>query len=242
MKTVIATGSEANEFPGLPFDEKVIISSTGALSLPHIPSSLIVVGGGVIGLELGSVYQRLGAKVTVVEYFDEICSMLDLEVAKALHKILTKQGMTIMTAQKVLSGKNNGNNGEITIEPVKGGEKKVLQADHILIATGRRPNTTNLCIDKVGVKMDEKGRVNVDDHLKTNIPNIWAIGDVVKGPMLAHKAEEEGIFVAEQIAGKPCHINYNAIPSVIYTYPEVASVGYSEEQLKKNGNQCDTQI
>jgi dihydrolipoamide dehydrogenase len=188
-KSVIATGSEPNEFPGLPFDEKAIISSTGALSLPSVPNSLVVVGGGVIGLELGSVYQRLGAKVTVVEYFDEICSSLDLEVAKALNKILTKQGMIIMTAKKVLSGKNNGSSGEITIEPVKGGEKQTLQADHILIATGRRPNTDSLCIDKVGVKLDEKGRVNVNEHLKTNIDNIWAIGDVIKGPMLAHKAE-----------------------------------------------------
>jgi dihydrolipoamide dehydrogenase len=238
---VIATGSEATAFPGLPFDEKVIISSTGALSLPKIPSSLIVVGGGVIGLELGSVYQRLGTKVTVVEYQDEICPSLDLEVAKTLHKILVKQGIIIHTSHKVLSGTNNGTVGEIVVEPLKGGEKQTLKADHILIATGRKPNTEKLLVEAAGVKLDEKGRVAVDEQLRTNVSNIWGIGDVVRGPMLAHKAEEEGIFVAEQIAGKPCHINYNALPAVIYTYPEVATVGHSEEDLKKNGTNTITQ-
>lgn len=235
-KTIIATGSEANAFPGLPFDEKVVITSTGALSLPKVPKDLIVVGGGVIGLELGSVYQRFGSKVTVVEYFDEICPFLDAEVAKSFHKILVKQGLTILTGHKVLSGKNHGNSGEITIEPVKGGDKQTLTADHILISTGRRPYTEGLGLDKAGVKVDEKGRVIVDDHLKTNVANIWGIGDVVRGAMLAHKAEEEGIYVAETIAGKHPHINYNAIPSVLYTYPEVASVGLTEEELKKKGN------
>jgi dihydrolipoamide dehydrogenase len=240
-KSVIATGSEANPFPGLPFDEKVVISSTGALSLPSVPSSMIVVGGGVIGLELGSVYQRLGTKVTVVEYLEEICTSLDLEVAKTLHKILERQGITILTSHKVVSGTNNGKTGQIIVEALKSGEKQTLTADHILIATGRRPNTENLHVEAAGVKLDEKGRVAVDDQLRTNVANIWAIGDVVRGPMLAHKAEEEGIFVAEQIAGRPCHINYHALPAIIYTYPEVATVGHSEEELKKNGTRTPTQ-
>lgn len=234
-KIIIATGSDANAFPGLPFDEKVIISSTGALSLPKIPKELIVVGGGVIGLELGSVYQRMGTKVTVIEYLDEICPTLDAEIAKSFNKILTKQGIKIMTSHKVVSGKNHGTHGEITIEPVKGGDQVTLSADHILISTGRKPHTSNLNLDKAGVKMDNKGRVDVDDHLRTNVPNIYAIGDVVRGAMLAHKAEDEGVFVAEHISGKPCHINYNAIPGVIYTYPEVASVGATEEELKAKG-------
>lgn len=230
--TIIATGSDPSTFPGLPFDEKVVISSTGALSLPKIPKDLVVIGGGVIGLELGSVYQRFGTNVTVVEFLDEICPALDKEVAKSFHKILTKQGIKIITSHKVLSGKNHGTHGEITIEPVKGGDKITLTADHILVSTGRKPHTDQLCADKAGVKIDERGRVVVDDHLRTNIPNIYAIGDVVRGPMLAHKAEDEGIFVAESIANKPCHINYNAIPSVVYTYPEVAVAGFTEEQLK----------
>lgn len=173
-----------------------MISSTGALLLPKIPKDLIVIGGGVIGLELGSVYQRLGAKVTVVEFQDHICGALDLEIAKNLQKILTKQGMTILTGHKVVSGKNNGTNGQITIEPVKGGDQITLSADHILVSTGRRPYTQGLGLEKAGVKLDEKGRVIVNDQLQTNVSNIYAIGDVVRGAMLAHKAEEEGIFVA----------------------------------------------
>jgi dihydrolipoamide dehydrogenase len=231
-KTIIATGSEPTAFPGLTYDEKIIISSTGALSLPAVPKDLIVIGGGVIGLEMASVYQRFGTNVIVVEYLDEIVPSLDKEIAKAFNKILTKQGIKILTSHKVLSGKNHGTYGEVTIEPVKGGDKQVLKADHILVATGRKPHTEKLGLDRAGVKVDEKGRVIVNDHLETNISNIYAIGDVVRGAMLAHKAEEEGIFVAESVAGKHPHINYNAIPGVIYTYPEVASVGYTEEELK----------
>lgn len=196
----------------------------------------MVIGGGVIGLEMASVYQRFGSNVIVVEYLDEIVPSLDKEIAKAFNKILTKQGIKIMTSHKVISGINHGTHGEITIEPVKGGEKQVLKADHILVATGRRPHTDKLGLEKAGVKVDEKGRVIVNDHLETNVPGIMAIGDVVRGAMLAHKAEEEGIFAAEQIAGKHPHINYLAIPGVIYTYPEVASVGYTEEELKAKSN------
>ena len=177
---------------------------------------------------MASVYQRFGSNVTVVEYLDEILPALDKEMAKAFNKILTKQGIKILTSHKVLGGVNHGTYAEVTIEPVKGGDKQVLKADHILVATGRRPHTDKLGLDRAGVKVDEKGRVVVNDHLETNVPNIFAIGDVVRGAMLAHKAEEEGIFVAEYLSGKHPHINYLAIPGVIYTYPEVASVGYTE--------------
>jgi dihydrolipoamide dehydrogenase len=235
-KSIIATGSEATAFPGLTFDEKIIVSSTGALSFPAVPKDLIVIGGGVIGLEMASIYQRFGTNVVVIEYLDEIVPALDKEIARNFNKILTKQGIKILTSHKVVSGKNHGTYGEVTIEPVKGGERQVLKADHILVATGRRPHTDKLGLDRAGVKVDEKGRVIVNDHLETNVPGILAIGDVVRGAMLAHKAEEEGIFAAEYLAGRPAHINYNAIPGVIYTYPEVASVGYTEEELIAKSN------
>ena len=180
---------------------------------------------------MASIYQRFGTNVVVIEYLDEIVPSLDKEISRAFNKILTKQGIKILTSHKVTSGKNHGTYGEVTIEPVKGGEKQVLKADHILVATGRRPHTDKLGLDRAGVKLDDRGRVIVNDHLETNVPSILAIGDVVRGAMLAHKAEEEGIFVAEYIAGKQAHINYNAIPGVIYTHPEVASVGYTEEEL-----------
>ena len=216
----------------MPFDEKIIVSSTGALALPKVPKDLIVIGGGVIGLEMGSVYARFGTNVTVVEYLDEIVPSLDKEVAKNFNKILAKQGIKILTSHKVVSGKNHGTYGEVTIEPVKGGEQQILKADHILVATGRKPHTDKLNANKAGVKLDERGRVIVGDTLQTNVPHIYGIGDVVRGAMLAHKAEEEGIFAVEHITGKHPHINYNAIPGVIYTHPEVASVGYTEEELK----------
>ena len=185
---------------------------------------------------MGSVYARFGTNVTVVEYLDEIVPSLDKEVAKSFNKILTKQGIKIMTSHKVVSGKNHGTYGEVTIEPVKGGPQQVLKADHILVATGRKPHTDNLNANKAGVKLDERGRVIVGDTLQTNVPHIYGIGDVVRGAMLAHKAEEEGIFAVEHMTGKHPHINYNAIPGVIYTYPEVASVGYTEEELKAKSN------
>lgn len=181
---------------------------------------------------MGSVYARFGTNVTVVEYLDEIVPSLDKEVAKNFNKILTKQGLKIMTSHKVISGKNNGTYGEVTIEPVKGGERITLKADHILVSTGRKPHTDKLNLDKAGVKLDDKGRVFVNDTLQTSAPHIYGIGDVVRGAMLAHKAEEEGIFAVEHMANQHPHINYNAIPSVIYTYPEVAVVGYTEEELK----------
>jgi dihydrolipoamide dehydrogenase len=181
---------------------------------------------------MASVYQRFGTNVVVIEYLDEIVPSLDKEIARTFNKILTKQGIKILTSHKVIGGKNHGTYGEVTIEPVKGGEKQVLKADHILVATGRRPHTDKLGLDRAGVKVDEKGRVVVNDHLETSVPGILAIGDVVRGAMLAHKAEEEGIFAAEYLAGKHPHINYNAIPGVIYTHPEVASVGYTEEELQ----------
>ncbi len=193
---------------------------------------MIVIGGGVIGLEMGSVYARFGTNVTVVEYLDEIVPALDKEVAKTFNKILTKQGIKILTSHKVISGKNHGTYGEVTIEPVKGGEKQILKADHILVSTGRRPHTDKLNAGKAGVKLDEKGRIIVNDTLQTSVPHIYGIGDVVRGAMLAHKAEEEGIFAVEHITNKHPHINYHAIPSVIYTFPEVAVVGYTEEELK----------
>lgn len=193
-------------------------------------------GGGVIGLELGSVYQRMGTKVTVVEFLDQICAIADLELAGMFSKILTKQGMKIMTSHKVVSGKNNGKNGEIVIEPVKGGSQQTLTADHILISTGRRPFTAGLGTSEVGIKLDKRGFVEINDNFQTSLPNVYAIGDVVRGAMLAHKAEEEGIACVENIAGKHGHVNYNAIPSVIYTHPEFAWVGKTEEELKKESN------
>lgn len=195
------------------------MSSTGALSLPKVPKDFIVIGGGVIGLEMASVYQRFGSNVTVIEYMDEIVPSLDKEIAKTFNRILTKQGIKILTSHKVIGGVNHGTYGEVTIEPVKGGERIVLKADNILVSTGRKPYTDKLGLEKVGVKVDEKGRVIVNDYLETNVPNILAIGDCIRGAMLAHKAEEEGIFVAEYLSGKQPHINYLAIPGVIYTYP-----------------------
>ncbi len=185
---------------------------------------------------MASVYQRLGTNVIVVEFLDEIVPSLDKELAKAFNKVLTKQGIKIMTGTKVVSGKNLGTHAEVTIQPVKGGDAQVLKADHVLVATGRKAYTQGLGLEKAGVLLDKMGRVIVNDNLETNVAGIMAIGDVVRGPMLAHKAEDEGIFAAEKLAGKHPHINYLAIPGVIYTYPEVASVGYTEEELKEKSN------
>lgn len=229
---MIASGSDAAPFPGLPFDEKVIISSTGALSLKEIPKKMIVIGGGVIGLELGSVYKRMGSEVTVVEYQNTILPGTDLEIAKELTKWLKKQGMKILTGHKVLNGKNLGNSAEIQIQPVKGGDVQSISADVVLVSIGRRPYTEGLALDKVGVEIDNKGRVKIDKKFTTNVPNVFAIGDVVEGPMLAHKAEEEGIACVENLIGQHGHVNYGNIPSVIYTNPEVGCTGKTEEQLK----------
>lgn len=232
---MIATGSEVIKLPFLPLDEEVFVSSTGALSLKKVPENLVVIGAGVIGTELGSVYSRLGSKVTVIEFGDRVCPFLDSEVSKHFQKSLEKQGLKFKLGTKVTGGKRNGNSAEITFEPVKGGAAETMKADVILISTGRRPNTDNLGAQDLGIKLDKIGRVETNDHFQTSIPNIYAIGDVIAGPMLAHKAEEEGIACVEMIAGKGGHVNYNAIPNVIYTHPEVASVGKSEEELKKDG-------
>ncbi|UVC08393.1 dihydrolipoyl dehydrogenase [Rhizobium sp. TH2] len=234
---VIATGSDVAGIPGVPveIDEKVIISSTGALALEKVPETMVVVGGGVIGLELGSVWKRLGAKVTVVEYLDQILGGMDGEVSKQFARMLTKQGIELKLGAKVTNVEKTGKGAKVTFEPVKGGEAQSIEADVVLIATGRKPYTDGLGLDAVGVALDNRGRVEIDGSYRTNVAGIYAIGDVVKGPMLAHKAEDEGVAVAEIIAGQHGHVNYDAIPSVVYTQPEVASVGKTEEELKKAG-------
>ena len=234
---VIATGSDVAGIPGVTvaFDEKVIVSSTGALEFDKVPGHLVVVGGGVIGLELGSVWARLGARVTVIEYLDTILGGMDGEVAKQFQRMLAKQGMEFRLGAKVTGVARAGKGASVTFEPVKGGTAETIEADAVLVATGRKPFTEGLGLDKAGVVLDERGRVRIDGRCQTSIPGIYAIGDVVAGPMLAHKAEEEGVAVAEIIAGKAGHVNYDVIPGVVYTSPEVASVGKTEEELKKAG-------
>ncbi|HEY5796417.1 MAG TPA: dihydrolipoyl dehydrogenase [Bosea sp. (in: a-proteobacteria)] len=232
---VIATGSESAPLPGVEIDEKTVVTSTGALEIGAVPKELVVVGAGVIGLEIGSVWARLGAKVTVVEYLDRILPGMDGEIAKQFQRILEKQGFTFQLGSKVTKVETAKKGGAtVTVEPAAGGEAKTLNADIVLVAIGRRPNTEGLGLDKAGVAT-EKGRVVIDDHFKTNVAGIYAIGDVVRGPMLAHKAEDEGVAVAEIIAGKHGHVNYDAIPSIIYTAPEVAAIGKTEEELKAAG-------
>jgi dihydrolipoamide dehydrogenase len=238
---VIATGSDVAGIPGVKvdIDEKVIVSSTGALSFDKVPGHLIVVGGGVIGLELGSVWARLGAKVTVIEFLDTILGGMDGEVAKQFQRMLTKQGFDIRLGSKVTAVKKAKKGAAVTFEPVAsskgGGEAETIEADAVLIATGRKPYTEGLGLAEAGVALDERGRVKTDGHCRTNVAGIYAIGDVIAGPMLAHKAEDEGVAVAEIIAGQAGHVNYNVIPSVVYTTPEIASVGKTEEELKKAG-------
>jgi len=234
---IIATGSDVAVPPSLKVDEKVIISSTGALSLTAVPKKMIVVGGGVIGLELGSVWKRLGAEVTVVEFTNRIAAGADTELAKEFQKVLTKQGVKFILNSKVTSAEvQAGGGAKVKIEDAKGGNEQVLDVDVVLVSVGRRPYTDGLGLKEVGVKTNEKGVVLVDSKFKTNIPSIRAIGDCVPGPMLAHKAEEEGIAAVEDIAHPGSgHVNYNAIPSVIYTWPEVAWVGQTEEELKQAG-------
>ena len=232
---VIATGSESAPLPGVEIDEKTVVTSTGALEIASVPKELLVVGAGVIGLEIGSVWGRLGAKVTVVEYLDRILPGMDDEIAKQFQRILQKQGFTFQLGSKVTKVEPAKKGGAtVTVEPAAGGEAKTLNADIVLVAIGRRPNTEGLGLDKAGVAT-EKGRVVIDDHFKTNVAGIYAIGDVVRGPMLAHKAEEEGVAVAEIIAGKAGHVNYDAIPGIVYTAPEVAAIGKTEEELKAAG-------
>ena len=232
---VIATGSDVARLPGLTIDEQRIVSSTGALALKAVPRSLVVVGAGVIGLELGSVWRRLGAEVTVVEYLDRILPGMDLEVAKALQRTLGKQGLAFKLASKVTGAAGQNDRLAVTVEPAKGGAAETLVADVVLVAIGRVPYTEGLGLEAVGVKLDERRRVVVDSHFATNLPGIYAIGDVIAGPMLAHKAEDEGVALAERLAGQAGHVNYDVIPSVVYTSPEVASVGRTEEEVKASG-------
>ena len=231
---IVATGSKPSTLPFITIDKERIITSTEALNLKEIPKHLVVIGGGVIGLELGSVYLRLGSQVSVVEYMDKIIPTMDGALSKELTKVLKKQGMKFMLSTGVQSVERNGDSVKITAKDKKGEEVSV-EGDYVLVSVGRKPFTEGLGLEKAGVELDERGRVKVNDHLQTNVANIYAIGDVVKGAMLAHKAEEEGVFVAETLAGQKPHINYNLIPGVVYTWPEVAGVGKTEEQLKEEG-------
>lgn len=233
---VIATGSDISGIPGvdIDIDESVIVSSTGALELTKVPQHLIVVGGGVIGLEMGSVWQRLGARVTVIEYLDNILAGMDRDIAKNFRRILQKQGFEFRLSSKVTDVKKTGKGAEVTFEPVKGGDAETIEGDAVLISTGRIPYTAGLGLEALGIEMD-RGKVKTDGHWQTNLKGIYAIGDVTAGPMLAHKAEDEGVAVAELIAGQAGHVNYDVIPSVVYTQPEVASVGKTEEELKAAG-------
>ena len=229
---IISTGSEPASLPGIKFDEKVIVSSTGALSLNTVPKKMVVIGGGYIGLEMGSVWSRLGSEVHVIEFLDHITPGMDKEISKEFMKILQKQGINFHLETKVESIKKN-NKGVIILTSNKNKKKISFDCDVVLISVGRKPNTKNLNLSSVGIILDEKKRIKTDKNFKTNIKNIYAIGDVIEGPMLAHKAEEEGIAVAELLAGQSGHVNYDVIPGVIYTSPEVASVGKTEEQLKE---------
>lgn len=235
VKTIIATGSKPSSLPGIEIDKKRVITSTEALEMTEIPKNLIIIGGGVIGLELGSVYGRLGSKVTVVEFMDRIIPGMDGALSKELQRVLKKNlGFEFLMKHKVTGVKASAK--EVTVSALNSKDEPVdIKGDYCLVSVGRKPYTENLGLDKIGLKLDNRGRIETDDHLKTNIDGIYAIGDVVKGAMLAHKAEEEGVYVAEQMAGQKPHINYNLIPGVVYTWPEVAAVGYTEEQLKEQG-------
>jgi dihydrolipoamide dehydrogenase len=234
-RILLATGSEPTSLPFLPFDEKQILSSTGALEMSEVPKHLVVIGGGVIGLELGSVWHRLGAKVTVVEFQDRICPTVDKQVANELYKSLLKEGMEFKLATKCTGATKTGEWMTVQLEELATGNKTQLECDKILVATGRRPYSDGLGLENAGIKTDKAGRVEVDTHYQTGVQGVYAVGDLITGPMLAHKAEEEGIAAVELMAGQAGHVNYVAIPNVIYTWPEVATVGYSEEELKAKG-------
>jgi dihydrolipoamide dehydrogenase len=233
-RSIIATGSKPSTLPGITIDKKRVITSTEALELTEVPNHMVIIGGGVIGLELGSVYARLGAKISVVEFTDGIISTMDRALGKELLKYLKKLGFEFYFKHKVTGVTSKGKEVTVSADNDKG-EKVQFKGDYCLVSVGRRPYTDNLGLDKAGVKVDNRGRVEVNDHLETNVEGIYAIGDVIKGAMLAHKAEEEGVFVAERMAGQKPHINYLLIPGVVYTWPEVAAVGYTEEQLKEQG-------
>ena len=232
---VIATGSDVARLNGIDIDEKRIVSSTGALELPKVPERLLIVGAGIIGLELGSVWRRLGAEVTIVEFLDHILPGIDGEVGKQFHRMLQKQGLAFKLSSKVAAVDASGKTLKVKVEPAAGGAAETLEADIVLVAIGRVPYTEGLGLEAAGVNKDNRGRVVVDPHFRTNVAGIYAIGDVIAGPMLAHKAEEEGVAVAEILAGQAGHVNYEVIPNVVYTYPEIASVGKTEEELKGAG-------
>ncbi|OKH88614.1 dihydrolipoyl dehydrogenase [Thalassospira sp. TSL5-1] len=232
---VIATGSEVTPLPGVEIDEKQIVSSTGALELSSVPKKLVVIGAGVIGLELGSVWRRLGSEVTVIEYLDRILPGMDGELAKQTQRIFAKQGLEFKLGHKVTGAKTTKGGVKLSVEPSKGGDAEEIKADVVLVAIGRRPFVTGLGLDNAGVELDERGRVKTDEHFQTNVQGIFAIGDAIAGPMLAHKAEEDGVALAEMLAGEEGHVDYGKVPGVVYTWPEVAAVGKTEEQLKDEG-------
>lgn len=232
---LIATGSDVAKLPNVEVDENQIVSSTGALDLPKVPKKMVVIGAGVIGLELGSVWRRLGAEVEVIEYLDRVTPGIDDETAKAFQKLLEKQGVKFMLGSKVMGAKTSKSGVELSVEPAAGGKATKVKADVVLVCIGRTPYTAGLGLEKVGITLDERGRIPVNGQLQTSVPSIWAIGDVIAGPMLAHKAEEEGIAAVETMAGQHGHVNYDVIPSVIYTHPELATVGKTEEELKAAG-------
>lgn len=234
---IIATGSSVTPLPGVAVDndKQVIVDSTGALELAKVPGHMVVIGGGVIGLELGSVWRRLGAKVTVVEFLDQILPGMDGDVRKEANKIFKKQGMEFKLKTKVTKAEVKGKKAVLTLEPAAGGDAETLEADVVLVSIGRRPNTDGLGLDKAGLSVNQRGQIETDHDFRTSVPGIWAIGDVVPGPMLAHKAEDEGIACAENIAGQTGIVNHDVIPSVVYTWPEIAGVGLTEEQAKERG-------
>ena len=232
---VVATGSDVATLKGIEIDEKQIVSSTGALELDKAPTHLAIIGAGVIGLELGSVYARLGSKITVIEYLDRILPGMDLDVAKSFQRLLQKQGFTFKLSSKVTQATKSKSGVKLSFEPAAGGAGETLSADVVLVAVGRTPFTEGLGCDEAGIKRDAKGRIEVGDHFETSVKNIYAIGDVIRGPMLAHKAEDEGVALAEMLSGQAGHVNYDVIPGVVYTSPEVASVGKTEEDLKASG-------
>jgi dihydrolipoamide dehydrogenase len=232
---VIATGSSVTPLPGVEVDQKIVVDSTGALELPKVPETMVVIGGGVIGLELGSVWKRLGAKVTVVEFLDQILPGFDGDVRKEANKIFRKQGIEFKLSTKVTGVTIAGDKATLTLEPAAGGAAETIEADAVLVSIGRRPNTDGLALDKAGLTANKRGQVEIDHDFRTSVPGIWAIGDVVPGPMLAHKAEDEGIAVAENIAGQTGIVNHDVIPSVVYTMPEIAGVGLTEEVAKERG-------
>lgn len=232
---IIATGSDVISLPGIKIDEKKIVSSTGALELSSVPKKMVVIGGGVIGLELGTVWRRLGAQVTVVEFMDNILPGMDNEIRKEAKKLFTKQGIEFKLSSKVTGAKTSTKGVDLTVEPAAGGKAEKISADIVLMAIGRKPYVDGLGLDKVGVKLNERGQIETDEFFETSVEGIYAIGDVIAGPMLAHKAEDEGVVLAEMLAGQSGHIDYDAIPGVVYTWPEIASVGKTEEQLKEAG-------